>query len=416
MTNKVGIYITGLGQSIDNETVEKYAERLKNELSFKSTGVFYYLKIEKKIYPVDKECTLVCIYRKNREDKDNTDSEEELIYKLYDFQYHKILTDRFNRYNIIIKNLLLLFLVLKKFPQIIMRLFNGNGFTRPLQTFYAFLILLTISSCILFLIPGCIELIVNNTGNDPDFQKNINAVISFFNSKYQLTCNDIEKLSGYSKQILSITTLILLFVPRSKTILTSLATEFSCVDNYITAGEQSQILLGNLDQLIEHIAENEPNSEIHFHTYSFGSILAIDALFPIAKIPPSDNIQKLTKLIITTGNPFEFINAYYPSFYNNRCDVMKNIKWLNVYSIADVFSTNYRRDGKRGDAEYGIKDITLIPENINYEITSDRSGLIAFFSLSSIKMHKCYWDSSTIGQSCMKVILPKLLNNKFIHL
>lgn len=413
MSNKIGIYITGLGQSIDNETVEKYAERLKNELSFKTDGTFYHLKIEKEIYPIDKDCTLVKIYRKDRKDKDDKNIDGELVYKIYDFQYHRILTDRFQRYNIIIKNLLLFVLVLKKFPQIILRLFNGNGFSRPLQTLYAFLILLTISTCVLFLIPGCIDLIISNTGKGAT--ENINDFFCFFHSKYSIDNNKAIILSSYSKKILSITTLILLFAPRSKTILTSLATEFSCVDSYITNGEQSQILLGNLDQLVEYIAENEPNPEIHFHSYSFGSILAIDALFPIAKIPPSDNIKKLTKLLITTGSPFEFINAYYPSFYDNRCDVMKDhLKWLNIYSISDVFSTNFRRDSRRGEAEFGIKDISLIPENINYEITSDRPGIISFFSLNSIKMHKCYWDSLTIGQSCMKVLLPVMLREKLI--
>lgn len=416
MSSKIGIYITGLGQSIDNETVEKYAERLKNELSSKTDDTYYHLKIEKKIYPVDKECTRVSIYKKDKKHKENKNIDGELIYKVYDFHYHKILTDKFERYNIVIKNLLLLGLVLKKFPQITLGLFNGNGFSRPLQTLYAFIILLTISLCVLFLIPGCIELIISNTSANSIIKNNINEFLCFFKIDYSFSKSSFNTISNYTRKILSITTLILLFAPQSKMILTSLATEFSCVDNYITYGDQSQILLGNLDQLIEYIAENETDPEIHFHTYSFGSILAIDALFPIAKIAPSDNIQKLVKLLITIGNPFEFINAYYPTFYNNRCEIMKNeLAWLNIYSIADVFSTNYRRDGKRGDAEFGIKDITLIPENINYEITSDRSGIIAFFSLHSIRMHKCYWDPSTIGQSCMKVLLSNLLKKEKIQ-
>lgn len=418
MSNKIGIYITGLGQSIDNETVEKYVERLKNELSFKTDGTFYYLKIEKKIYPIDKECTVVNLYRKSRKNKDNKNIEGELIYKMYDFQYHQILTNRFERHNIIIKNLLLFTLILKKFPQITLRLFNGDGFSRPYQTLYAFLMLFTISLCILFLVPACIEIILNSTNNGTGLIEKTNAVLHFFNIKKTICVTESYKtLTAIGKTILSITTLVLLFAPKSKTILTSLATEFSCVDSYITNGDQSQILLGNLDQLIEYIAENEPDPEIHFHTYSFGCILAIDALFPIAEIPPSDNIQKLTKLLITIGNPFEFINAYYPIFYERRCSIMKDkLQWINTYSILDVFSTNFRRDDKRGEAEFGIKDIALTPENINYEITSDRSGLVTFFSLNSIKMHKCYWDYNTIGQSCMKVILPSLLEKKSIPL
>ncbi|WP_291284995.1 hypothetical protein [Flavobacterium sp.] len=412
MSSKIGIYITGLGQSANNESIEKYAERLRNELSYKSEGTTYITKIEKTLYHPDKETTVVSIFRK---DKNEVDKKKVLIYKIYDFPYHKILTDRFQHYNIIVKNLILFGLILKKIPQIIARLFIRNGFDQPVQTFYAFLILFTVSACILLLIPGCIELIINTTEDNKTIVDTINKIPKSLGLNYHITPCTIHNLAETGKKILSITTLLLLFVPQSKTIITSLATEFSCVDSYIVDGEQSQILLGNLDLLVEHIAEKEPDCEIHFHTYSFGSILAIDALFPIAEIPPSSQIQKLTKLLITIGNPFEFIDAYYPSFYRKRCAVMSSkLTWLNVYSVSDVFATNYRRDDHRGKAEFGIKDIPIIPENINYEITSDRTGLIAFFSLNSMKMHRCYWDSSTIGQSCIKVILPTLLEKKLI--
>ncbi|MCV9930575.1 hypothetical protein OIU83_23140 [Flavobacterium sp. LS1R49] len=396
---KTGIYITGLGQSIHNETVEKYTERLRNELSFTKTGINYFLKTEKIFYQPDKDSTVVSLFKKDK------NGNEELVYKIYDFQYHKILTEKFEHYNIFIKNLILFSLIIKKTPHIILRIFSKNGFSRPYQTTYAFSILLVISLCVLFLIPACIDLMTNES-----IIKNISKLLYHFG--YDI---DIEKIQDVGKYVLSITTLILLFAPQSKTIITSLATEFSCVDNYIMNGGQSQIMLGNLDSLVEYIAENEPDPEIHFHCYSFGSILAMDLLFPVAQIPPSDNIQKLTKLLITTGNPFEFINAYYPSFYDNRYPIMKDtLKWMNIYSTSDVFATNFRKDDKHGEAEFSIKDIELLPENINYEITSAKKGVFAFFSLNSIRMHKCYWDQNTIGQSCIKVLLPKMRNKNFI--
>lgn len=47
MAEKIGIYITGLGQSFHQESVEKYAIRLKNELNYTITGFDYDLKITK---------------------------------------------------------------------------------------------------------------------------------------------------------------------------------------------------------------------------------------------------------------------------------------------------------------------------------------------------------------------------------
>lgn len=393
MATKIGIYITGLGQSIDNESVEKYAERFKNELSFTTTGFSYSLKTKKIFYQPDKDSTVVSIIRKNKAGK------EEQVYRMYDFQYHTILTDRFTQYNIFIKNLILFGLVFKKLPQIFLRIFNKDGFSRPYQTFYAFLILLSISLCVLFIIPVCIEVMTDQSLIDKVFGS------SKATEKVSETANEIR---DYGSIALSITTLILLLAPQSKTIIMSLATEFACVDSYISNGEQSQLLLGNLDLLVEYIAECETDPELHIHSYSFGSILALDAVFPIAEIPPSKNIRNLTTLLITIGNPFEFIKAYYPRFYDERSNCMKDkIHWINIYSLKDVFATNFRKDTKKGKAQFGVKNVALLPENLNYEISSNKGlNVLSILSLQSVKMHKSYWDKSPLGQSCMRILLP----------
>ena len=58
---KVGIYISGLGQSVHQESVEKYALRFKNELSYNDTGSKYELKTEKIFYTQERESTVVSI-------------------------------------------------------------------------------------------------------------------------------------------------------------------------------------------------------------------------------------------------------------------------------------------------------------------------------------------------------------------
>lgn len=405
MANKIGIHIAGLGQSIENETVEKYTERLRNELSYSTTGYDYYLKAEKIFYQADKSSTVVSIIQ-----KDKSSNKEELIYKMYEFQYHNILTDKFVQYNIFYKNFILFRLILKKIPQIFLRLFKRNGFSRPYQTFYAFFIVFLISLCVLFLIPTCIEIITNAS-----IINQISKVLVDLNFK-PIEKNTIDNFKFYGKYVLSVTTLILLLAPQTKIIITSIAADFACVDGYISNGEQSQVVLGNLNSLIDFIDEHNSNAELHFHCYSFGSVLAMDALFPVAEIPPSNNIQNITKLLITIGNPFEFINAYYPNFYDRRNTVMGDkIKWLNIYSLGDVFATNFRMDKRRGNAEFGIKNVALLPENSNYEISSDKGiDFFSVISLNSIKKHKCYWDSNTIGNSCLKLVLSSMKDKKAI--
>ena len=161
-------------------------------------------------------------------------------------------------------------------------------------------------------------------------------------------------LKNFSKITLPITSLAIIFIPESNTLLTKVAAEFTTIDNYIQYGEQSQIIQGNFDALVEYIVENEENPNIHLHTYSFGSIIALDALFPIGT-EPCNNVLNNIKLLITVGAPYEFIDSYYPNFYSERTDNMsQQIEWINVYSTLDAFASNFRKDNKSGKAQFGI--------------------------------------------------------------
>jgi len=400
--SKIGIYISGLGQSFFQESVEKYAARFKNELNYNSLGVKYDLKTEKITYSDDNESTVVSII----ETKDN---KENIVYKFYDFKYRDSLTKNFKSYNILFKNLLLLLLVVKKFPLLLRRLFIFDSYSRTGQTFYVFSIFFVISLAILFLIPSSFvfvkDFILKYLIDKPETKQIVN--------KDNVTIV-LNYLSNFSIMfIVPVTTLLLLVVPESKTIVTNLATEFASLDNYIQYGEQSQCILGNMDLLIEYIVEHESDSEIHIHSYSFGTILAYDLLFPIGNLP-STNSKERIKLLITIGTPYEFVKAYYPNFYDNRSLIMEDrVQWLNVYSISDAFATNFRKDGVIGPSEFGILHSKLSPINLNYEIAPvQKFSLFNFITLYHLKIHQHYWDKTSQGQSCMRMIYNemKMLN------
>lgn len=401
--SKIGIYISGLGQSFFQESVEKYATRFKNELNYNSLGVKYDLKTEKITYSDDNESTVVSII----ETKDN---KENIVYKFYDFKYRDSLTKNFKSYNILFKNILLLLLVVKKFPLLLRRLFVFDSYSRTGQTFYVFSIFFVISLAILFLIPSSFvfvkDFILKYLIDKPETKQIVNK---------DTVTTVLNFLSNFSIMfIVPVTTLLLLIVPESKTIVTDLATEFASLDNYIQYGEQSQCILGNMDLLIEYIVEHESDSEIHIHSYSFGTILAYDLLFPIGNVP-STNSKERIKLLITIGSPYEFVKAYYPNFYDNRSLIMEDrIQWLNVYSISDAFATNFRKDGVIGPSEFGILHSKLSPINLNYEIAPvQKFSLFNFITLYHLKIHQHYWDKNSQGQSCMRMIYNEMKKLNF---
>ncbi len=402
--SKIGIYITGLGQSFHQESVEKYATRFKNELNYNAQGINYDLKTEKITYSEENESTVVSII----ETKNN---KQKVVYKFYDYKYRESLTKNFNSYTILYKNFLLLLLVIKKFPLLLRRLFINDSYSRTGQTFYVFFIFLIISLAILFLIPSTFVFVKEFLFNDPNVKSAIPKIVD----KSFLT-NTLNNISNFSIMfIVPVTTMLLLIIPESKTIVTNLATEFASVDNYIQYGEQSQCILGNMDLLIEYIAENEHDSKIHIHSYSFGTILAYDLLFPIGNVA-SNNSKKMIELLITIGTPYEFVKAYYPNFYENRSlEMQEKFKWLNVYSISDAFATNFRKDAKIGLSEFGLLNSTLSPKNLNYEISPvQKFSIINFITLYHLKIHQHYWDRTSQGQSCMRMVYNEMVNLDFM--
>jgi hypothetical protein len=392
------IYISGLGQSSNKESVEKYARRYIQELEYSTTGISYYTKVEKVYYNDDQSSLAVRLY--SHQKKGNTTPSDVLIYTFYDFEYNELLNQKFQKKSILAKNIALLLLVIRKFPTLIASLFRTTTYHKRAQTFYMFMIFLAMSLAVLLIIPSFIGFI---DGSNLTFIKK---------HLYEWEIDTLKFIRDTSKNMLPITSLVIIFLPESNTLLTKVAAEFTTIDNYIQYGEQSQIIQGNLDALIEYIIENEENEEdqkIHLHTYSFGSIIALDTLFPIGN-EPCANIQNSVNLLITVGAPYEFIDNYYSNFYTERIDKMTNkIQWINVYSLMDAFASNFRKDNKAGEAKYGILNKKEIPININYEIARKNTyNLFSFLTLKHISMHKSYWDHSKSGQSCTRLIFNKM--------
>lgn len=390
---KAGIYITGLAQHFVNESVEKYAERFMNEMNYATSGTQYELKSENVNYSSENYSTIAIILEKET---------QKPVYKFYEFKYNEFLTEKFNNYSLLVKNLFLLLLVCQKFPKVVGRMINRQNYSRPYQALYLFTILGFVALSVLFMLPALLEM-----------------AIAFFNP------GDKSTLLYISEAIVSITALILLVVPTANIIISGIATEFVCANDYIQRGSQKQLLQGNLEKLIEYISEHETECKIHLHSYSFGSILALDYIYPFGN-KVTANTQKYCEAIITIGTPVELIESYYTDYYKNRCLDAVNIQWINVYSINDALATNFRKDANIGEAEFGIpsnnQQETEIhqsefeicafpkkPQNVNYEVvTVKQHGFIDGLMLSGIKAHGSYWDKKTEGQSCLRLIYNKM--------
>lgn len=400
---KVGIYISGLGQSVTNESAEKYTERLKNELMVNTQGKEFEVKKEKIKYREDRESTIYSICDKTTPNNP--------VYKIYDFKYHEILTAKFNSYSLIVKNLWLFLLVLRKFPLILTRLFIRSSYNRPMQTVYVFMIFLIIASAVLIMLPATAEVIASFLKK----QENLETIAAF-KKRVGIEHLQLDFFEKLSLAIVPITAMLLLIVPNANNLLSNLATEFVCANDYMQRGSQKAVIQGNLEFLVDYISEHEENCRIHLHAYSFGSILALDYVYPYGN-NPSRNAELFCEAIITIGTPFEFVNSYYPKFYKNRrMELGDKLHWLNVYSIADALGTNFRKDAKIGDAQFGIQADSLKPANLNYEVSAHNpNSIIDFISLYSVRVHGMYWDPQAEGKSCLGLIYREMHQRSLIE-
>lgn len=386
----IGIYISGLEHATENETVEKYAARYVTELENATFDYSYYTKIEKIYYNTAQSSLVINIYEYPKETQPSPT--DKLVYKLYDFEYGEELNEEFKSKNLLFKNSSLLLLVIKRFPMLLVNLFKKSTYKKGCKTIYMFFLFFIMSLAVLTLLPLLFM-----------------ALDSTFISENISTLSTKSNFHLFLKYGILLTVTFILFMPESNVILTKIAAEFITLESYISNKTQMQSIKNNLNELVDYIVKEEKNKKIHFHTYSFGSIIALDTLFPIAD-EPSKNIQNCVNLLVTIGAPYEYINNYYPNYYTQRNDYMtKKIQWINVYSLVDAFASNFRYDNKAGEANYGILNKQEIPININYEISQKSDeNVFDFLGIKKMYMHESYWDDSKSGQSCTRLIFFKM--------
>jgi hypothetical protein len=407
---KIGIYIPGLGEAFRNESVDKYAERFMRELDVNTTdaSTLFTMKQENEYFGGNAkiETRVVTII------KHAGNNEEEMVYRFYDFDYAAILTSKFNKYNIFVKSALLFWLVITKIGLVIYRLlYNKKGqWYSPrfkLVAFYSIILLLVLAVFGIIQIPSAVAAFLSFSGD-------ISKISGFFN----MSKASLDQIKSMSISITALGAILYTIVPGAGLYLASLASEFISANNYVAMGTQMQRIQGELDALVEHIAEKEgQKSRIHLHAYSFGCIIALDQVFPLSN-SPTKRMGQMLESIVTVGCPYDFIYTYYPEFYKSRNAALKDkFNWYNIYSSADALGTNFMKDNRSDAPMYGIGDTGQLPVNIRYEVTnSNPFGFSDFFTLQAFKVHQVYWDHSALGQSCLRHLVTEMEKDKLIVL
>jgi len=246
------------------------------------------------------------------------------------------------------------------------------------------------------------------------------VVVAFVQTALHLPL--VSKHAGAStlaQRVVVIATAIGLSVPKVRDSISRLAVDYLSAITYLGFGQRKTVIQGELQALLEHLAEHrEPTyARIHLIGYSFGSVIALDTLFPKGTEAPlrADKVRTL----VTIGCPFDMVRTYWRDYFTERDEPGGRRKWWNVFNPDDVLSSNFRNDGETNAApteglglvwDQDSHDRVVRPDaNIVYN-PSGRGGLTikGLFALTGLRAHAAYWDDDVDADTCLIAVMSRI--------
>ena len=347
------------------------------------------------------------------------------VIDVYMLDYRQTLIERYENRNLLVKTGLLLGALPGGAARMLGAMITGKtSKTRQekLQLLYAILILCLLIVYVAILIGALVSLIDDS---------NVLAKV-LPETKLKVF---FEWFSKVSKWIVVGGAVLLLFLPPKfnfKERISQAAVDYLCLVYYLNLGEQRNTIVGRLEAFIDEISrisETERKKgvgkgyrHIHLFSYSFGSIIALDALFPAGR-PPGRPLKDIHTLV-TIGCPFDFVRTFWGSYFDKRREYVKDhpARWLNVYSPLDVLASNFRNDSQIGDASISIRAEALstnadapAPRNVRFHEGLDHSQLSFSDSLFllGLRAHSMYWSSKAeVELNCFSQLIPEMYNGR----
>jgi hypothetical protein len=247
--------------------------------------------------------------------------------------------------------------------------------------------------------------------------------------KYSVKLWDFLKNSGtFLVVLLAALGLVLPKTDEIRQTIMQTATMILAVISYHQQGERRGILSGQLLSLLEHIAEKQDieYTRVNMLAYSFGSLIALDTLFPKGFETP-ERVRTIHSLV-TIGSPFDFVHMIWPRYFASRTP-LPDLVWYNIYSPEDVLSSNFRSHSKSqsaraGDVEPPSADKRLAdaqwlmpPTNIKYTLrnTDDELSIWDVIFLFGFRNHNKYWEAEKAAQvDAFDVAVPRMFKESLV--
>ena len=120
---------------------------------------------------------------------------------------------------------------------------------------------------------------------------------------------------------------------------------------YFENQDERLYISGVFDEAFDAILEKDPDSEVHIFAFSFGSIVALDALFPDVAEVERRRLDRVRSLV-TMGCPADLVHLLYPKhFGDDRVLRRADLVWTNVFIPLDILGSNFVKSKSDGRVE-----------------------------------------------------------------
>jgi hypothetical protein len=173
---------------------------------------------------------------------------------------------------------------------------------------------------------------------------------------------------------------------------------------YFDEQRHRQTVILTLTDAVDGLRDDGWSGPVHVLGYSFGSLVALDALFPMDAGPCSRLSGEISSLT-TIGCPADAVRLYRPDYLAGRSTLVPaGFDWINVFNLADIFASNFT-DGGDGIGEGQPVDVAgICPTNVRYG--HEKLSTLNVLRAKGFRTHDGYWGSAEEA-SCFDALVGR---------
>jgi hypothetical protein len=203
------------------------------------------------------------------------------------------------------------------------------------------------------------------------------------------------------------------------------AVNYLTMTQYLALGARRRSVWGQFTAMLERLCEAGRYETVHVVAFSFGSIVALDALYPPGESPPPRYDQ--IDAVVTIGAPVDVVRQFRPKYFDGRRSRENGVdyRWHNIFIPSDVLASNLRDDAKTfldeqqtelAPAQFEIlKGSTA--RNHAYLLepgggTTGLAGIVGAFFLAGLNAHQNYWGDRPSEADAFRIVVQSLFGEE----